>query len=254
MTGAVRRCAQFGFGSCGGVCVPVGESCEVQPAFVLDSTTIDNITAVCPSQFATCDAPHAGCVDGLAEMIQTGSVMLSPVASQTLADLSALSYCAALFLRPPPMFDTQILPAGTNTSSVCELDAVTDCCIGTDQCPATCNAHSHITETTFGPYGQPQEILRCVCDECGLDFPDEYPVDESTWCQVLGFGFCNGICVPPGATCGTSLPPTTAANDVLPTQTAEFEGQCKTFQLTISLDFATMFATDADIITFKIAV
>jgi hypothetical protein len=174
--------------------VPVGESCEVQPAFVLDSTTIDNITAVCPSQFATCDAPHAGCVDGLAEMIQTGSVMLSPVASQTLADLSALSYCAALFLRPPPMFDTQILPAGTNTSSVCELDAVTDCCIGTDQCPATCNAHSHITETTFGPYGQPQEILRCVCDECGLDFPDEYPVDESTWCQVLGFGFCNGMC------------------------------------------------------------
>ena len=66
-------------------------------------------------------------------------------------------------------------------AGVCELDALTDCCVGSHACPGSCAVHGHVVETVFGPSGAPQELQRCVCDDCGLEFPDGYPVDVLTW-------------------------------------------------------------------------
>ena len=83
----------------------------------------------------------------------------------------------------------------------CSLDAETDCCSNTGACPSSCGSTAQETEEVYGVDGVARSVSMCRCSDCAVSFPDEYPVDASTWCTLMGLVSCGGECVPLNTDC-----------------------------------------------------
>ena len=53
----------------------------------------------------------------------------------------------------------------------------------------------------FGVDGVARSVTMCRCSGCARSFPEEYPVDTSTWCALMGMSSCGGDCVPADTDC-----------------------------------------------------
>jgi hypothetical protein len=184
---------------------------------------IASYQTICPSQYAACQAA-TGCMSGFSTMMMSGGAFLPGLSGDTLVRLAAcitavVGACPASTLCGHASNTScaayAVCARGVNGSATvavaadpppppppeCELNANTDCCMQTGQCPSSCRTRGHVMESVFGADGTVSQVQMCSCGQCDLAFPDGYPVDAGTWCGTLGFGSCGGECVPAGQSC-----------------------------------------------------
>ena len=101
--------------------------------------------------------------------------------------------CALLVAGAPGAFGQQPPPL---PPPECSLDAETDCCADSGACPSSCAVAAEEPETVFGVDGVARSVTMCRCSGCARSFPEEYPVDTSTWCALMSLSSCGGDCVP----------------------------------------------------------